>query len=68
VHTELDWGAGLRFGTVADVSVEVETIGRTSFALSFTVPGRSDGLHCAHGPCLGRDRRYRQEIGAAAAA
>ena len=37
VHTELDWTAGLRFGEAADVSVEVATVGRTSFALDFVV-------------------------------
>ena len=37
VHTELDWTAALRFGEAAQVSVEVATVGRTSFALDFVV-------------------------------
>jgi acyl-CoA thioester hydrolase len=37
VHTELDWLAGLRFGPRVEVDVELESIGRTSFTLSFTV-------------------------------
>lgn len=41
VHTEVDWTSGLRFGPAADVTVEVATVGRTSFALDFVV--RQDG-------------------------
>ncbi len=37
VHTELDWTSSLQFGEPAAVSVEVATIGRTSFALDFVV-------------------------------
>jgi acyl-CoA thioester hydrolase len=37
VHTELDWTSALRFGEPAQVSVEVATVGRTSFALDYVV-------------------------------
>ena len=37
VHTELDWTSALRFGEAAHVTVEVATVGRTSFALDFVV-------------------------------
>jgi acyl-CoA thioester hydrolase len=37
VHTEIDWTAGLTFGTAASVTVDVATVGRTSFALDFVV-------------------------------
>jgi acyl-CoA thioester hydrolase len=37
VHIEVDWTASLRFGEGAEVTVEVASIGRTSFTLDFTV-------------------------------
>lgn len=37
VHSELDWTSGLRFGPPAEVTVDVATVGRTSFALDFVV-------------------------------
>jgi len=37
VRTELDWADGVRFGEAAAVGVAVETIGRTSFTLRFTL-------------------------------
>jgi acyl-CoA thioester hydrolase len=37
VHTDLDWTAGIRFGDVVTVGVEVASVGRSSFTLAFTV-------------------------------
>ena len=37
VHTEHDWTSALRFGEAAHVTVEVATVGNTSFALDFIV-------------------------------
>lgn len=37
VHIDVDWTASLRFGEAASVTVEVATVGRTSFALGFAV-------------------------------
>jgi acyl-CoA thioester hydrolase len=37
VHIEVDWTDSLRFGEGASVTVEVATVGNTSFALDFTV-------------------------------
>ena len=37
VHLEVDWTASLRFGEAADVTVDVATVGNTSFALDFAV-------------------------------
>jgi acyl-CoA thioester hydrolase len=37
VHTEMNWTSGLRFGEPAAVTVEVATVGRTSFALDYVV-------------------------------
>jgi acyl-CoA thioester hydrolase len=37
VHADLDWTSALRFGEAAHVTVEVATVGTTSFALDFVV-------------------------------
>jgi acyl-CoA thioester hydrolase len=37
VHLEVDWTASLGFGEAADVTVDVATVGNTSFALDFGV-------------------------------
>jgi acyl-CoA thioester hydrolase len=37
VHTEADWRAGVRFGEPVLIDVVTETMGSTSFTLSFTV-------------------------------
>lgn len=37
VHTEIDWTSGLRFGEEVAVTVDVESVGRSSFTLVFVV-------------------------------
>ena len=37
VHIDVDWTASLGFGEAAEVTVEVATVGTTSFALDFAV-------------------------------
>jgi acyl-CoA thioester hydrolase len=37
VHIEVDWTASLGFGEAAEVTVDVATVGTTSFALGFAV-------------------------------
>lgn len=42
VHTQADWRAGVRYGEPVTIDVATERVGRTSFALTFSVRVESE--------------------------